>query len=99
MVPSAQLLLVTRRAKKNGKYPVKIRIIYNRMSKDFPVGLDLTQEEYQGATSNHVKREFKTTAIKFNALKSKANDVISNIGVFTFGKFETAFYGRVKDAA
>jgi len=99
MVPSAQLLLVTRREKKDGKYPVKIRVIFQRNYKDFPIGLDLTQEEFDGATHNHIKGKFRAIANKLNEKKSKANKIINDIGVFTFQKFGDAFNGRVKDAS
>jgi len=99
MIPSAQLLLVTRRVKRDGKYPVKIRVIFQRNYKDFPIGLDLTQEEFDGATHNHIKGKFRTVANKLNEKKSKADKIINDTGVFTFQKFADAFNGRVKDAA
>jgi len=99
MVASAQLLLVTRRTKQNGKYPVKIRVIFQRSSKDFPIGLDLTQEEFDGGTAKHIKGKFRSIANKLNEKKSKADKIINDISVFTFQKFGDAFNGRVKDAS
>jgi len=47
MVPSAYLILPTRHIKKNGKYPLKVRIVYNRVYKDFKTGINLTEEEFK----------------------------------------------------
>lgn len=85
--------------KKNGKYPVKLRIVHLRVPKDFPIGLDLTEEEYLNAIAEKPKKQFVTTAIKINAAKAKADSILSTIGTFTFQKFEDAFYGRIKDAS
>ena len=99
MVPSAQLLLVTRRKKLSGKYPVKIRIIYQRNNKDFPIGIDLTQEEFDGATAKHIKGLHREVSKKLNEKINKANKIIGEPGVFTFDKFSEAFNGRVKDSS
>ncbi len=99
MIPTSHLLLVTRRAKKDGKYPVKIRVIFQRCHKDFPIGIDLTEEEFAGATSVNIRKEFRSSAIKLNNEIVKANNIITHTGIFTFKKFKDAFYGRVKDAA
>jgi len=99
MLPSAQLLLVTRRPKKNGKFPVKIRVIYQRNYRDFPISLDLTKEEFEGSTANRIKPKFRPIATKLQENKSKANKIIDDMEVFTFNKFEDSFRGRVKDAA
>ena len=52
MKPSVQLHLITRREKQGGKYPVKIRIIYQRTAKDFPIGIDLTEFEFKSCTGH-----------------------------------------------
>ena len=99
MKASAYLLLVTRRKKQNGKYPVKVRIVYNRAVKDYTIGLDLTQEEYNGGTAERPKKEFREIGIKLDEAKIKANNIIESMSVFTYAKFFDAFYGRVKDAS
>ena len=99
MKASAYLLLVTRRKKHTGKYPVKVRVVYNRAVKDYTIGLDLTQEEYDGGTAERPKKEFRDISIKLDEAKIKANNIIESLSVFTYAKFSDAFYGRVKDAS
>lgn len=99
MKASAYLLLVTRRKKQNGKYPVKVRVVYNRAVKDYTIGLDLTEEEYEKGTAERPKKEFREIGIKLDEAKIKANNIIESMSVFTYAKFFDAFYGRVKDAS
>lgn len=99
MIPTANLLLITRKIKNSGKYPVKIRVIYDRKSKDFPIGLDLTQSEFDGAISKNVKKDFRRISMKLNEGLFKANKIISDIGIFTFQKFQDQFNGRLKEAS
>lgn len=99
MNTSIYLLHAKRRIKKNGKYPVKLRIVHLRVPKDFPIGIDLTEEEYVNATADRPRKQFVTTAIKINAAKAKAESILNAIGLFTFKKFEDAFYGRIKDGS
>ena len=99
MKPTTYLIHYIRRAKRDGKFPVKIRVVYNREHKDFKTGIDLDLEEYKNATEVKPKKEFRDLGIKLNELQNRANKIIDNIGVFTFQKFEDAFYMRFKDSA
>jgi site-specific recombinase XerD len=96
---SIYLIHCTRRKKQNDKYPVKLRVTHLRKTKDFPILLDLTEVEYEEATAKRPKKEYQEIAIKLAAALSKANKVISDIGIFTFQKFENAYSGRIKDAS
>jgi integrase/recombinase XerD len=98
MIPSIYLILPTRHQKKNGKYPLKVRVVYNRIAKDFKTGIDLTLDEFHYGNVDKPKAQFKELSIKLTAIKSRANKIIEHIGIFTFQKFEEAFYRRLKDA-
>jgi integrase/recombinase XerD len=37
----------TRREKKDNKYPVKLRVTYNREAKYYPTNIDLTKDEFK----------------------------------------------------
>jgi len=47
MKATAYLILATRHRKKSGKFSVKVRVVFQRISKDFKTGLDLTEDEYK----------------------------------------------------
>jgi integrase/recombinase XerD len=98
MKASAYLIHPTRHQKKSGKYPVKIRIVYLRKSKDYKLDIDLTLEEYKNAMVERPKGVYKEISIKLRALEARANKKIEDIGIFTFQKFENAFYSTTKGA-
>ena len=98
MVPTVQPHLITRRKKQNDKYPVKLRVIYQLNYRDFPIGLDLSEDEFKNCIASSVKKPFRKTAIKSTEAVVKANKIIEEIGIFTFQKFEDQLYGRIKDS-
>jgi integrase/recombinase XerD len=93
MKASSFITLLTARKKRNGKYPVKIRIIYQRMYHDYKTGIDMTEEEFSQANSPKPKKDFREAATQLNSLKEKMNQVLSSLKIFTFQKFEEAFFG------
>jgi integrase len=93
MKASAYLVLVDTRKKKSGKYPVKVRVVYQRIYHDFKTGLDLDEDEFQQANLPKPKKEYRTVANQLNAIKEKMNHSLTSLKVFTFQKFEDAFYG------
>lgn len=92
MKPSAYLILYTARKKRNNKYPVKVRVVYQRSYHDFKTGIDMTEEEFAQANFPKPKKDFREAASKLNEVKSKVDQVIQGLKIFTFQKFEDAFY-------
>jgi integrase/recombinase XerD len=99
MIPTAYLVLPTKHKKKNGKYPVKVRVVYQRASKDFRTGIDLTEDDFNNAYITKPKSQFKELSIKLSVIQNRAHKIIEETGIFTFQKFEDAFYMRLKDAS
>jgi integrase/recombinase XerD len=99
MKPTAYLILATRHKKKSGRYPVKVRVVFQSVPKDFKTGIDLTEEEYRNSIVERPKGDFKKTGIKLSALKVKAQQTLEKIDIFTFTKFENAFYTTTKSAS
>ena len=46
-------VLDRRRVKVNGKYPVKIEVVWNRKQKYFPTGVDMTEDQWNKASAGH----------------------------------------------
>jgi integrase/recombinase XerD len=95
MKPSSYLVLLTVRQKRNGKYPVKLRITHQRLYRDYKTGIDMTEEEFNEANSPKPRKQFRHLAITLNEVKSKANKIIGSLKVFTYQKFEDAYYGHI----
>ena len=47
MKPTLKMMLVTRRPKQTGKYPVKLQITFQRKTKQYLVGIDLSTDEFE----------------------------------------------------
>jgi integrase len=99
MSTTVKIIHYTHREKKDGRYPVKLRIIDNRHHKDYKTGIDLTEEEFNGATQPNPKKKFREIADRISSLREKANDVIKDLHPFTYLRFERHFFGAKKDAS
>jgi len=99
MKPTAQILLYTMRQKKNGKYPVKLRVVYQRDHRDFKLGIDLTEDEFVEATKTKPFKQYRIVANDLIGWSNKANKIIAQLTQFTFDKFEAEFHGHHKDAS
>lgn len=99
MKPTAQLILYTARVKQNGKFPVKLRVVFKREHKDFRLGIDLTESEFKEATSLKPKKQFRDISTSLTSYSNKANQIIGKLTSFTFNKFEREFYGNQKDVS
>jgi integrase len=88
MKASANIYLDSRK-KKNGKHSIKIKITFNRDRKYFATDIDLTKEEFEKVLSNQRRTpEQKSIKKKLDYFLNKAENIIENMPVFTFAKFE-----------
>lgn len=93
MTASAKICLYKRRIKKNDKYPVKIRVIYQRKIVDFQTGVDLTEEEFNNL---HIRKELKKQFEDITYFLQKSNKLIADMSVnFSWKEFSARYYNRV----
>ncbi|QRR00899.1 phage integrase SAM-like domain and Arm DNA-binding domain-containing protein [Dyadobacter sandarakinus] len=101
--PKLALILDKRFAKKEGLYPVKLRITYKRESKYYPTGQDMTEEDFVRQRDCELMRSKKYIGTKeyaqlsaisksLNKHVDEANSVIAKMKVFSFDLFE----GRIE---
>ena len=92
--PTTKLVLV-KMAKKNGKFPLKLRVTFNRLQRFYPCNIDLTQDEYSKVFLSEKPRKAEK-AIKDIAvgIEVKAVAVIDTLKNFDFDTFEMKFYER-----
>lgn len=87
------LFLDTRRAKANGKYPVKLRVYFNTVAKHYRTGYDATEDEFFNAyLSKRPRNEFRDLRIKLSSISNEAEKNASKIEPFSFEKFEKKMY-------
>jgi integrase/recombinase XerD len=85
---TTQIWLDTRRALKDGTYPVKLRVTYSREQKNYSTGVHVTGEEYEKMQSARPGRELKELKLKLEAKERKAVEVIDRLPRFSFTAFE-----------
>lgn len=96
MKPIITIVIDSRRPKKSGKYPIKLRITFLREQKYYPLGFDLSLEEFEIIQSNtnikkvtspglrHYYSDFK---LKIDQAIVKANQIIDKLPDFSFSLF------------
>jgi integrase/recombinase XerD len=103
MKPTLKMMLVTRRPKQTGKYPVKLQITFQRKTKQYLVGIDLSTDEFEyvlNPSKNKelfdakTKRDLSEDRLTMNALLGKANDIITKLVDFSFAQFDKKFYQK-----
>ncbi|RIV50906.1 site-specific integrase [Flagellimonas taeanensis] len=81
------------RKKADGKCSVKIKVTHKRNRKYFSTGIDLFPDEFEKVmTAKRRTREEKNIHTKLEVFKSKANNVIEGMKVFTFANFKEGYY-------
>lgn len=88
-----------RKKKKNGNYPVKVRVIYERRSKYFETGIDLSEAEYEKLSAKRIGEDLNKIKIKLEEDEAKANFLIKEIKPFNFPVFEQRFKQKTYDSS
>lgn len=99
MKPSVSLILYKAKKKKSGAYPLKVRVIFQRTYHDHRTEFSLTEDEFNEAMRPAPKKAYRELNSKLIALKNRVDKIINNLKPFTFEKFKTEYYGRIKDAS
>lgn len=83
---SVSTILDTRRIKSNGRYPVKIQVVYQRVQKYYTTGKDLTPDEWKKLPTTKA-REFVDVREQIEASFAIIRDYVKDLtsaGDFTF---------------
>lgn len=92
--PNTDIYLDTRRPKKDGRYPVKLRVTFDRKTQYFPLNFNFTEAEFETVWKSEKPRgENKEIRNKLYGEEERAMDIIENMTVFSFQAFEKKFLG------
>ena len=82
------VLLDTRRMKmKTKKYPIKLRVTYEREVQYYQTIYDLSKEDYQKLSSPRISEELKKIREQLRSIERNAEDII-DLETFSFSEFE-----------
>ena len=92
MEASTKVCLYKIRIKKNGKFPVKIRVIWQRKFYFYQTGIDLTEEEFKiYHCSKNLKKQFDDVTYYLK----KADKIVRDLGHnFSWREFDALYYNR-----
>ncbi len=97
---SISIYLDKRRAKSNGKFPVRLRVFVPnpRKQKLYPTAFDFTEKEFDSIwETKRPRKEHKETRLKIQAIENKAYEVASKIVPFSFTQFEKKLFRKKGD--
>ena len=99
--PTVIIVLDKRHVKKNGQYPLKLRITFQKIQQYYPLGYDLFESDFltmnrltagaKGVEIN-LKRKLNEVAFKCEKQKIRAVEIVNKMPRFDFRIFEKKFY-------
>lgn len=92
MSVSATVVLDTRRIKKNNKYPVKLRVVFKRKTRDFQTVYDLSKEEFDRLNAPRINEDLILIRDNLRKIKRNADTFIEDTrDDFSYEEFEVCF--------
>lgn len=89
------LYLDTRRQRKDGLFPVKLRVTYQRESKFYRIPrFAYTETDYDKIIGKKTREEFKEIKLQLTKIEEEARKIIKELPVFSFKSFERRFLGK-----
>ena len=91
MSVTISIILDTRRMKKSNKYPVKLRVTFQRVTEYYQTVFDLVKEEWEKLPASRISNELQSIRDKLKEIKRKAEALIKDMEPFSFPEFEKKF--------
>ena len=91
MAVTISIVQDTRRAKNGNKYPLKLRVTFDRLSQYYNTIYDLTVSDYQKFSASRLSTELVIVRDKLKELQRQAEIAIKDLNEFNFSDFERKF--------
>ncbi len=91
------IYLDTRRVKKNGKFPVKLRVFnsYPREQKIYSLPFEYTEQDFKDVwETKKPRKDHREDQIKLQSILSKANLIAASLETFTASDFENLLFSN-----
>jgi len=87
-----RIILDTRRIKKKtNKYPVKLRVTCQRISRDYTTIHELSDRDFDKLTAPRISTELQYVRDSLKCIERTSENVIKDLDPFTFCEFEKAY--------
>lgn len=94
---TTSIVLVKKRAKKNDKYPIKLRVTCDRDWRLYGLNIDLTEDDFKKVNLKNPRGIYKDLKLDFSEIEKKAKKIIESIENFSFDEFKAKFYRKSAD--
>lgn len=92
MIATADIYIDPRK-KATGKCSIKLKVTHNRKRKYYTTGVELLPDEYEKVMySKRLSKDARLIRTKLDVFKNKAEKVLREIKIFTFDRFEEAYF-------
>ncbi|MGN6165125.1 MAG: phage integrase SAM-like domain-containing protein, partial [Flavisolibacter sp.] len=92
MSVTANIILDTRRMKlRSGSFPLKLRVTFQRTTKDYQTIFSLSNEDFKKLSYPRLSANLQEIKDKLKLIKRNADECIDEISPFTFHEFERDF--------
>jgi len=88
------IILDTPHPKKNGLYPIKLRLTFQRKQKYYNLKLDLSNEDFEKTIAPRPRGKYKEQKHYFEIFENRAIEIIEKLDFFSFDIFEDKFYNK-----
>lgn len=92
------IVLFTKQPKKDGSFPLKLRITYQRQQKYFGIGWSFTQNTWDKIKGQTARGDYRDIKLKLLEIEKKAKQVIEHFDEideeFSFARFEEIFFNQ-----
>lgn len=91
MSATISIILDTRRVKNGNKYPVKLRVTYNRATEYYQTIFDLSKTDWEKLSATRISNELQPIRDKLKETERQAETAIIDLSPFSFHLFEKNF--------
>lgn len=91
MATTTSIILDTRRMKRNGKFPLKLRVTNQRITRDYLTVFELSESDYKRLSGHKVSAGLQKVRQTINEIVFGANSLINELEFFDFLKFKQEY--------
>lgn len=84
-------ILDTRRIKETNKYPIKLRVNHQRITRYFQTIFDLSREDYEKLSASRISAFLQNIKHELKRMEREAEDIAKEIEPFSFSEFEKRY--------
>lgn len=94
MAATTSLFIDKYHPRADGTCSVSVKVTFERKKKYYPTGFTASNSDFEKIQGAKPRNDFKSTALNLQAFEKKASDIIKDLPVFTWAKFEAKYFSN-----